>query len=273
MKFRGLDPRTRTIRWGLFAVAVGLVVGATVPSALHGLSTAWATNRAILPWVAERTFAFLAYGAMTGSVVYGLLLSTKILDVIAHRPITFALHQDLASIGVGLAAVHGMLLALDRTVPFSIAQIAVPGLAPYAPVGVALGQVGFYLMAIVVGSFYLRRRIGQRAWRLLHYVTFLAFVGSTAHGLVAGTDSATPWAWWLYVSSTVTVVFLLAYRVTLSIAARVVPEARPTRVPNAVRTGPAPAGDASSPEQEVRPGRPLPLQLDRSARLELEHLA
>ena len=146
----------------------------------------------MLPWVFERLFAFLAYFAMTGSVVYGLLLSTKILDAIAHRPITFSLHQDLASIGVGFAAVHGMLLALDKTVPFTLAQIAVPGMAPYAPIWVAAGQVAFYLMAIVVGSFYLRRQIGQRAWRTLHYVTFLAFVGATVHGVARGHGQRQP---------------------------------------------------------------------------------
>ena len=217
MKFRGLDPRTRWLRWGLLAVALGLVLGSTGPRAVDALSVTWDTNRSILPWVFERLFAFLAYGAMTGSVVYGLLLSTKILDVIAHRPITFALHQDLASVGLGLAAVHGMLLGLDKTVPFTFAQIAVPGMAPYAPLWVSAGQVAFYLMAIVVGSFYVRRRIGQRAWRTLHYVTFLAFLGATAHGVMAGTDSGTAWAWWMYVGATVAVVFLLTYRIALSI--------------------------------------------------------
>jgi DMSO/TMAO reductase YedYZ heme-binding membrane subunit len=216
MKFRGLDPRTRWLRWGLVAVGVGIVVGATGPRALAQLATVWDTNRAILPWVFERLFAFLAYLAMTGSVVYGLLLSTKILDEIAHRPITYTLHQDLASIGVGLAAVHGMLLALDTKVPFTLAEIAVPGLAPHAPIGVAFGQVAFYLAAIVTGSFYVRRRIGQRAWRTLHYVTFLAFVGATLHGIFAGTDTGTAWAWWLYVLSTVVVVFLLVYRIALA---------------------------------------------------------
>ena len=73
--------------------------------------------------------------------------------------------------------------------PFTLAQVAVPGLAPYSPVWVGAGQIAFYLMLVVVGSFYVRRRIGQRAWRTLHYVTFLAFVGSTLHGLIAGTDS------------------------------------------------------------------------------------
>ncbi len=221
MKFEGLSPRLRMIRWGLVAIAVGIVVGAAAPSMVRQLGTAWVDNRAILPWVFERLFAFLAYIAMAGSVVYGLLLSTKILDVIAHRPITFALHQDLASIGLGLAGVHGMLLGLDKTVPFSLAQIAVPGLAPYAPLAVAAGQVGFYLMAVVVGSFYLRRRIGQKTWRALHYLTFLAFVGATVHGIAAGTDSSAPGAWWLYVGSTTLVVFLLTYRIAVSVAGRV----------------------------------------------------
>ena len=245
MKFRGLDPRTRWLRWGLLAVALGVVLGTTGPRAVAALSVTWETNRSMLPWVFERLFAFLAYGAMTGSVVYGLLLSTKILDAIAHRPITFALHQDLASVGLGLAAVHGMLLALDKTVPFTLAQIAVPGMAPYAPIWVAAGQVAFYLMAIVVGSFYLRRRIGQRAWRTLHYVTFLAFLGATVHGVMAGTDSGTPWAWWIYVGSTIAVVFLLAYRIALSFAGeRTIP---PAGVP---RSAGAPASCGPGPSAE-----------------------
>jgi predicted ferric reductase len=241
--FRGLNPRTRPIRWGLLAIAIGITFGATAPAAFHGLSVAWTTNRGILPWVFERLFAFLAYGALTGSVIYGLLLSTKILDAIAHRPISFALHQDLASIGLGFGAVHGMLLALDKSVPFSLAQIAVPGLAPYSPLAVAFGQVSLYLTIVVVGSFYLRRRIGQRTWRTLHYLTFLAFVGATVHGIAAGTDSATPGAWWLYVASSTAVVFLLAYRITLSVAGRVVPATtRPARVA-AVAANPVGAAD------------------------------
>jgi DMSO/TMAO reductase YedYZ heme-binding membrane subunit len=211
--FRGMDPRTRYVRWGLFAVAVGIVIGGTGPSAATELARIWDVNRASLPWFFERLFAFLAYGAVTASVVYGLLLSTRLLDVIAHRPITFALHQDLAAFGVLFATLHGMLLALDSTVPFTLAEIAVPGLAPHAPVWVGVGQVSFYLMVAVVGSFYVRRRIGQRAWRSLHYLTFLVFAGATVHGLLAGTDSRAPWAWWMYVGATMVVTFLLTYRI------------------------------------------------------------
>jgi predicted ferric reductase len=239
-----MDPRTRLLRWGLFAVGIGIVLGTTTPTAIHELQVALEANRSSLPWVFERMFAFLAYFAMAGSVVYGLLLSTKILDAIAHRPITFTLHQDLASIGLGFAGIHGALLGLDKSVPFSVAQIAVPGLAPYAPLWVAAGQVAFYLMLAVVGSFYVRRRIGQRAWRLLHYLTFLAFVGATIHGLRAGTDSGSAWAWSIYVGATVAVVFLFVYRVVLSVARR---RDRPTARP-VVR--PAYGGEG----REISPG-------------------
>jgi methionine sulfoxide reductase heme-binding subunit len=220
MTYQGLGTRTSWARWGLAAIAVGIIAGAFVPDALRGLARVWEGNRASLPWLFERVFAYLAYLAMTGSVVYGLLLSTRLLDVIAHRPVTYTLHQDLASIGVGLAGVHGMLLGLDHSIGFSIAQILVPGLSSYQPVPVALGQVSLYLSMVVLGSFYVRRFIGRRAWRTLHYVTFLAFLGATVHGIAAGTDSGSAWAQLLYVGSAAVVAFLLAYRVGLVVAER-----------------------------------------------------
>jgi predicted ferric reductase len=220
VRFRGLDPRTGLARWGLAAVAAGIVAGSTGPGAIRGLANVLETNAASLPWLFERLFAFLAYLAVTGSVVYGLLLSTKLLDAIAHRPISFSLHQDLAAFGLGLAGIHGVLLGLDRTVPFSMVQIFVPGLSPHAPLAVGVGQVALYLMAIVTGSFYVRRHIGQRAWRTLHYLTFLAFAGATVHGIAAGTDSGAAWARAMYVGAAVIVAFLLTYRIVLSIAAK-----------------------------------------------------
>ncbi len=220
VRFHGLDARTGLARWGLAAVAIGIVVGGTAPTALRGLATVLEANPQSLVWLFERLFAWLAYIAVAGSVIYGLLLSTKILDAIAHRPINFSLHQDLAAFGLGLAGIHGMLLGLDHSVPFTFAQILVPGLAPHAPVAVAFGQVALYLMAAVTASFYLRKHIGQRAWRTFHYVTFLAFAGATIHGIASGTDSNAPWAEAIYLVAAVLVLFLLTYRITMSVVAR-----------------------------------------------------
>ncbi len=234
MIYRGLSRRTALIRWTLFAVAVGIVLGTTLPVAIGALGNLAGAAPERLPWVGTRIFAFLSYFAIAGSVIYGLLLSTKILDAIAHRPVTFALHQDLAAIGLGLAGIHVALLGLDATQPFTLSDMLIPFAAPYRPVWVGIGQVALYLVAIVTASFYVRRRIGQRAWRLLHYVTFLAFAGATAHGIMSGTDTATTWAWWTYVVTTTVVVFLTAYRIADAILTR------RERHGRAAATGPGP---------------------------------
>jgi predicted ferric reductase len=219
MKFRGLSAHTAMTRWGLATVALGIVIGATGPEAIRLFGSWLAAGSTSLPWVASRLLGFLAYVALSGSVVYGLLLSTKLLDAIAHRPISFTLHKDLAAFGLALAAIHGALLGLDRTVPSSLAQLVVPFATSYRPVWVGVGQISLYLMTVVVASFYARQRIGQRTWRLLHYVTFLSFAGATMHGLLAGTDAA-PWSHWTYAGSTAVVIFLSTYRVLLAVGGR-----------------------------------------------------
>ncbi len=218
VKYSGLTPQTRRLRWSLFLLAIGGVLVATGPSAVAAAADWLAAHQDSLPWYSSRLLGFLAYGALAVSVIYGLLLSTGVLDAIAHRAVSFTLHQDLSAIAIGLTALHGALLALDTYVPTSVVQLAVPFSGPYRPEWVGIGQLGFYLMVVVYVSFYLRRRLGQRTWRLLHYTTLLAFAGATAHGLMAGTDTPAAWAFWTYASASAAVVFLLGYRITLGIA-------------------------------------------------------
>lgn len=115
-------------------------------------------------------------------------------------------------------ALHGAVLTLDRFVQTSLVEVVVPFAGSYRPAWVGIGQAAFYVMVAVYASFYFRRRLGQRGWRLLHYTTFLAFLGGTGHGLMAGTDTSANWALWSYAATTSAVVFLLGYRITISLA-------------------------------------------------------
>jgi sulfoxide reductase heme-binding subunit YedZ len=220
VKYRGLNPRTRPLRWGLYVLVLAAILTLTGPAAVGAASRWLATEHDKLPWYGVRLFGMLSYLAVALSVIYGLLLSTGVLDAVAHRAVSFTLHQDLAAIGLSLGIVHGALLMLDKTVPYSPVQVLVPFAGPYQPLWVGIGQIALYLMAIVYVSFYARRRIGQRAWRLLHYATFLAFLGATAHGLLAGSDTSAAWAFWTYVGASVAVTFLFGYRVTRAVGVR-----------------------------------------------------
>jgi len=217
VKYEGLSPRTRPLRWGLFLLAVGGVLVATGPDAARAATDWLAAHSESLAWYSSRILGFLAYGALAISVIYGLLLSTGVFDRVAHRAVSLTLHQDLSAIAIGLTALHGALLALDTFVPQTVRQLVIPFTGPYRPEWVGIGQVALYLMLVVYGSFYVRRRIGQRAWRLLHYTTLLAFAFATTHGVMSGTDTPAAWAFWIYATASVSVVFLLGYRITLAL--------------------------------------------------------
>ena len=217
VKYEGLSPRTRPLRWGLFLLAVGGVLVATGPDAVRVAADWLAAHSESLAWYSSRILGFLAYGALAISVIYGLLLSTGVFDRVAHRAVSLTLHQDLSAIAIGLTALHGALLALDTFVPQTVRQLVIPFTGPYRPEWVGIGQVALYLMLVVYGSFYVRRRIGQRAWRLLHYTTLLAFAFATTHGVMSGTDTPAAWAFWIYATASVSVVFLLGYRITLAL--------------------------------------------------------
>ncbi|HEX7490308.1 MAG TPA: ferric reductase-like transmembrane domain-containing protein [Candidatus Limnocylindrales bacterium] len=240
--YRGLPRPIRLVGWVALAIGVGIVLGATGPTALRRIGAVAALQPGMLAWYSVRALGFLAYIALACSVLYGLLLSTKILDAIAHRPVSFALHKDLAIVAMILAALHGALLIFDASFPFTALAILVPFQSPYAPVTVGIGQITFYLSLVVTASFYVRRHIGQRAWRMLHYLTFLSFIGATFHGLMSGSDSGQRWAFYLYVGTVATAVFLLSYRIAISLAAR---RHRPAAVPGGVATA------------QIRPRGPL----------------
>jgi DMSO/TMAO reductase YedYZ heme-binding membrane subunit len=76
-----------------------------------------------------------------------------------------------------------------------------------------LGTLAFYLGTALAASFYLRRWIGRRTWRLLHYATYLVFGLALAHGVRAGTDSNLDAVRWMYVSTGAVLLFVTLVRV------------------------------------------------------------
>jgi sulfoxide reductase heme-binding subunit YedZ len=164
-------------------------------------------------WVLARASGLLAYALLTSSVLAGLVLKARPFGT-ALKPATITdLHRFLALLGLGGVSLHGLALLLDHAVPMSIADLLVPGLAPYRPLATGLGVLAAELMLVVYASFSLRRRIGTRNWRRLHWATYLIFALATVHGLAAGTDSRTSWALALYGAATGSVLAATAWRV------------------------------------------------------------
>ena len=85
-------------------------------------------------------------------------------------------------LGLGALAGHAVALVLDTTVKVSIAGLFIPGLVSYRPVWTSLGILAAELMVLVYASFSLRKRIGTKNWRRLHWATYGIFAAATVHG-------------------------------------------------------------------------------------------
>lgn len=140
-------------------------------------------------WMIARAAGLVAFGLLTLSVWLGLAMSTRLLGARRQKPL-LAAHRTLSAMGVSALGLHAGALLLDPVIHFGALAVLVPFAAPWRPVAIAAGVVAGWLMVALIASFRLRHRIGQRAWRRLHYASFAAFVLAMVHAITAGTDLA-----------------------------------------------------------------------------------
>ncbi len=199
----------------LIAGSLGIALSAvTLPWILPGVvqSIAGADIKAF--WYLSRSMAIISYLLIWLSVVWGLLMTTKLSRIWPGHVTTADLHKYISILGLGLAALHGFLLLGDKYMNMSLAQLFVPfTVQAYRPGWVGLGQIALYLLALIIVSFYIRQFLGQKLWRATHFLSFLTFFAVLIHGLAAGSDTMTPGMFFAYYLTGTVVVFLTFFRI------------------------------------------------------------
>lgn len=163
-------------------------------------------------WIIARSAGFTAYLLLSASMLAGLTLKARILGKAVRPAAITDVHKTLAVAGLAALALHGVALVLDRTVEVTPLGLLVPGLVDYRTWWVGAGVVAGELMALVTASFWVRKRIGSKVWRRLHWASFAAFLLAAVHGLTAGSDSDRPWALALYATTLGAVAGATAWR-------------------------------------------------------------
>jgi len=147
-------------------------------------------------------------------VVLGLALSTRSARLWGGGPAVADVHQYASLLSLALVLFHVIILLGDRYAEYRLDQLLIPFTASqHETIWVGLGQVAFYLSLPVIFSFYVRRRIGTRAWRLIHYGSFALYILTVAHGVGAGSDSHAPAIVSMYLTTGSAVLFLTCYRI------------------------------------------------------------
>ena len=174
-------------------------------------------------WILSRATGLTTYVLLTVAVVAGLVLKSRPFGAALRPAAVTDVHRFLSLVSLGFLAAHGVTLVLDQAVPIPVQALLVPGLASYRPLWTGVGVGAGELTVLIIASFWLRRRIGTKTWRRLHWTTYAAFAGATAHGIGAGTDSGRTWALGLYLGAVAAVTGATAWRV-------LVPPPRPARL-------------------------------------------
>jgi predicted ferric reductase len=206
----------------------GVVIGVLLlQSVLPGMTQSILAAQPKVFWFLSRASAFIAYGLLWFSMVMGVGVTNKMAVRWPGLGKTNELHQFVSILGIAFGLFHGLILLGDQYFAFKLAQVLVPfTVTGYRPFVVGLGQTAFYLWAIILGSFYVRKKIGSKAWRFVHYFTYLCYAGVLIHGLLAGTDAGTGAALTMYWVTGGALLFLTIYRVLHEVQERAEKRAR-----------------------------------------------
>jgi methionine sulfoxide reductase heme-binding subunit len=146
-------------------------------------------------WYLTRGTGAVALVLLTASVVLGVLGSLRF--SLAPRFPRFAidaLHRDVSLLALAFLAVHIITSVLDSFAPIKLTDAVIPFAGTYRPLWLGLGALAFdVLLALTVTSL-LRRRVGYRRWRLIHWLAYASWLVAVLHGLGTGTDTK---VWWM----------------------------------------------------------------------------
>jgi hypothetical protein len=222
--------------------AIALLTGSGLLVATVMVVAAWlGRSPSPVTWYLARASGLTLYVVLWVSLVTGLGLTTALLDRWGGRGVVFSTHAFATQLAYGFLALHLLSLAADPTVRFGAKELLVPFATawhePWTGVGVLAGE----LTVLIGASFAVKRAIGQRAWRALHWLTFPLYGLALLHGLGAGSDARAPWAGILYLTTGSVVVLFVLYRLLRGGSRKQAPRVVSPHVPLRI--------DAASPAQ------------------------
>lgn len=104
-----------------------------------------------------------------------------------------ALHRNVSLLAVAFVAVHVVTTLIDQFVSIGLVSAVVPFTGSYRPFWLGLGALAFDLLLALILTGVLRRWIGARVWRAVHWAAYVCWPVALLHALGTGSDASRPW--------------------------------------------------------------------------------
>lgn len=165
-------------------------------------------------WFATRGAGAVSLLLLTASVVFGLVTVTRFQRLDGWpRFFNYELHRRISLLSVAFLATHVLAAVLDPFTNLGLAAAIVPLASTYRPVPVALGVIALYLFVALIATSLLRKHVGQKAWRAIHWSSYAMWPLAVLHGITAGTDALAPWMLGIDLVCLAAVALALAWRI------------------------------------------------------------
>jgi methionine sulfoxide reductase heme-binding subunit len=145
-------------------------------------------------WFASRGAGIVSLLLFSAVTCLGILTVMRWQSASWPRFLTVELHRNLALLSVIFLVLHIATAILDPFVELGWLSTAVPFVSDYRPLWVGLGTLSVDLLLAVLVTSLLRARVGQRAWRAVHWLAYGAWPLAVVHGIGTGSDIS---AWWM----------------------------------------------------------------------------
>lgn len=139
-------------------------------------------------WYLARSSGIVALVLLVLSMLWGILLATRVLRPNDRPAWLLDLHRWFGSLAVVMTGLHLGGLVLDSYIEFGAKEIFVPGASSYRPLAVALGIVGMYALIAVQASSWVRKHLPRLLWYRIHMLSYVTLWASALHAGMAGTD-------------------------------------------------------------------------------------
>ncbi len=144
-------------------------------------------------WYVSRASGMVAAVLLALTLIWGLLITTKLIERRGLPAWLTDLHRFLGGLTVIFIAVHLAALVFDNYLVFSWSDLFVPFASSWKAGPVAWGIGAFWALVVVEGSSLLQKKMPRRAWRGLHFLSYPVALMTALHAAQAGTDSGNIW--------------------------------------------------------------------------------
>ena len=151
-------------------------------------------------WYVTRASALIAWVLLVISVMWGILLATRVLKPKDNPGWLLDLHRWLSGLAVVFTGLHMFSLYMDQYAHFSISDLFIPFHSQYTKIQslgalpIALGVLCFYLLIAVQSTSLIMKVLPRKYWKAIHYLSYVVVVVISFHAGWSGTDTRA----WLY---------------------------------------------------------------------------